>query len=686
MAEQKLVSRLAEQEIEKKERKTLIYSDEEKQQARQLLERLKDSFETMNAPLSEFDGESLITTCTQNRLSANSFLTSIINDGDVRVVTGTTEGKLDSVFNSVFNQNLETDVRAFDEYDLEDYMLGDKLSKIVKRTKQIERDEDFWESALREILTVPAVFIQETMEDEWYYDRVLEEGDWEDLWQFKIPKFKKVGWLRKREAKKVLWTAEQVFLADIRIPMRLFHKQPYVITYRTRTWDDVERIYRNSPRFDYIHPGAAQQQNYKNLVEDSEWRFTKQIKANEVEEIILKSVQGDEMQIWLNGVPMLPVGCPLITTRMKIYDMTMEGGKEIHPKFAYRRPLVSMVKVMQALKDENFRLMILRHRQNIWKPIVTKAKAILSKDMWLPSAITYGVDKSEIETIAGENASETNIDIAMNKMVEAEIEKFINISSIFQGLDSGTKMTAHEVAQRMKQALVGLGASLTGYIRAVRNCDYLRLFNILENMTKPIDTRYNDYLEKSEDVYRTFTIGDADLYDGKIGSEIISFINRPLLKQEKKAVIDQEKQSREEGKPKAFSFIPVDVLLKAKYMFYIDVNVTEKRTSILESEMAKKDLTDSVAFARSVGAQINPDYATEEWSKRVRKIDGRKLFVIPQQQAPQAPGQEIPGGQPPAPGGAPSGAQPPAPAPGPALPPPNPKVGAKQMMQADSMK
>lgn len=663
MAKKALTSRLAQQEEEKKEKEKIKFTKEETDQSRRIRDCMRDSYDQMNQVLDEFDGDSLISTCQQNRLAAVSFLTPILNDGEVRVVTGTTEGKIDSVFNSVFNQNIENNIRAFNENDLEDYRLGDSLTKTVKRTRQIEVDDDINEEILREILSMPAVFIQETMSDEWYYDRVLEEGDWDDLWQFKIPKFKKEGWLRRREAKKVLWTCEQVMLADIKIPMRLFHTQPYVITYRIRSYSNAESVYRHSPRWKNVIPGSANFSEYKGSVESSEWRFSRKLKADEVEEVIYKSVIGDEMQVYLNGVNMLPVGCPYLGTRMKKYDMTMEGGKMIHPKFAYRRPLVSMTKVLQALKDENFRLLVLKGRQDFWKPLIAKTKAVLSKDMWLPSAITYGLDKSEIDVLPGLGGKIGNSDLILNKMIETEVEKFINVSSLFQGIGD-QKRTASEVQQLMKQALIGLGATLTGYVRAMRNCTYLRLYNILENMTKPIDNRYNDHLEKTEDVYRTFSIDEVDLYDGKIGTEVISFVNRELLDAEKKTVLKLEKESRENGKPKAFTFLPVDKLLKTPYMFYVESEITEKKTSMLETEMAKKDIIDTAAFGGQVGLQVNPEYAAQEWGKAVRKVDTRKFFVIPP-----------PGGQP--------GAQPMPPASG-GKPVNTPDMGVQQLMNAGS--
>ncbi len=684
----KLVSQAITKEEKKKNIKKFKRSTEELQQFKEIVQKLTDSFDQMNTPLEAFDGESLITTCQQNRLAGNSFLTPVENDGEVRVVTGTTEGKLDSVFNAVYNQNLEIDVRAYNEYDLQDFQLGDSLTKIVKRSTQIERDDDFWESVLREILTMPACYIQEIVDERWYYDRVLEKGEWEDLWQFKIPQFKKVGYMRRREPKKVLWTCEQVYLANIRLPLRLFQEQPYIITYRTRTWDEVQSVYKNSPRLEYIKPGAPENVNYKNIVDSTEWRFTRGLKDNEVEEIIYKSVVDDEYQVYLNGVNMLPVGCPFFATRMKTYDMCMVGGKEINPKFAYRRPLVSMTKVLQALKDETFRLLVLEARQSVWEPIVTKAKTILSKDMWLPAAITYGVDKSEIESLKSKGATGGNsIEVILNNMVESEIEKFINVSNIFQGISDGQKRTAHEIAQMMKQALIGLGTNLTGFIRAHRDASYLRLYNILENFIKPIDTRYNDFADdsegkedKSEDIFPTFSIDETDLYDGKVGTEIISLINRELLPAEKDKVIELEKKSRDEGNPVSYSFLSVDKLLKTKYIFFIDINITEKKSSLLEAEMAKKDIADSVAFASSIGARVNPEVAAQEWGKNVRRIDTKKFFVIPTAQPEMgAEGAEMPGM-------APDGSVAPnVTAPGPKTPKTD-QMGVKQLMQSDSMK
>lgn len=634
--------------LKKKDRKIYQYEPQEKEQMHLWFERMDRAWEDMNAALEEFDGLSLIQTLQSNRLARNSFLTPVANDGEVRVVTGTTEGKADSVFNAVLNQNIDIEITAFNEFDISDVLLGDSLTKIVRRTGQMENEEDIEAAVLDELITAPSVFIQETNTDEWYYDRLLTEGQWSDLWQFKIPTFEKQGWYRKRQPKKVLWTCDQVFLADMRIPAYLFNTQPYILTYRTRTHEDAQRVYQHSPRWGFVNPGMPQKQEMRGNVSSSEWRFSRKLQANEVEEVIGKSVCDDTMQIWLNGVPMLPVGCPYLGNRFGTYDMTMEIPKEIHRKFAHGRPIVSQTKTLQALKDEDFRLVILERRQQIFQPIVTKAEVILSRDMFLPSAITYGITKDEVQSLVDRSGVVNN---SMQEMIEKEIESFINVSSLFQGLESGGDITAYQAAQQMKQALIMLGHLLTARMRAKRNCTYLRLYNILQNLLDPIDTRFNGYLKKSEDIYRTYSLFDADLHDGAVGTELISFIDRQLLPQEKNEVIAREKKSRAERHPVAYTFLPVEKLKRGVFLFRVSTIFSEKRNSLIEKEMFKKDIIDSIDLGNAVGIPMNPSYITQEWGKRV-KMDPSKLYILPQApvlngggMVPQRMGQKGRGGQ-----------------------------------------
>ena len=613
-------------QAEEKARAYPYSEDEKKQQDIWINQRMEKSWREMTTPLDEFDGMSLIDVCRENNLARNSFLTPIQNDGEVRVVTGTTEGKVDSIFHAVMNQNLELEISTLNQHNIEDALFSDAITDTVKATEQLEMSEDIEAEAMDEILTQPMVYIQDAMSDEWFYDRVLTKGNWDDLWQGKIPEFENRGWYRVQEPRKTIWTADQVFLANMRLPARLFQLQPYIILYRTRPLSELKRVYQHCKNWEFVKGGMPLRQQYRGQITSSDWRFSRSIGGDEGEEIIALSPSGDEEQRWIQGVPMLPVGCPYLANRFGRYNMTMEIFKPIHRNFGPGRPPVSMLRSLQALKDESFRLGILHYRQLIFQPIVTEAQKILSKDMWLPSAITYGVNKNEIHSLIDKQTA--GIDQALQDMIEKEVEKFINVSPIFQGLNSNGQQTATEVANQMKQALLMLGHALVARIRMRRNCGYLRLYTILQSMLEPVQTRYNDFTKKSEEVYRTYSLRDADLPDGAVGTKIISFISRDLLAQEEDRVLEVSKESRLNGNPKSFLFIRADKVRTIPYRFFVNVYATEKRNSLIEKETFKQDIKDSIDLGRVLGIGVNPEYAVQEWSKRV-KVDSRKLYQLP---------------------------------------------------------
>jgi len=605
------------------DKEILQYSKEEKEQVGKIYQVMQDSWSWMNTPQKDFDDQSLIQLVHDCRLRRNSYLEPIHNDGEVRVVTGTLEGKVDSVFNAVFNQNVEAEIRAFNEFDIEDFKLGDKLTKVTWRSGQIEREDDLWEQALDDLLAYPAVFIQEANEEEWFAQQEITEGTWEDLWNFKEVKFTTKKHIKRRKPVKVIWPVDQVMLADPRIPARLIHKQPAIITYRRTSYEEMEAKYGKSPRWKYVRPGNLNQSSVNtDDINGSNWRFGK-LGQGECEEIVYRSLHDNEIQIIVNGVPMAPVGTPF-RRKFFCYDMGMFVLKPIKSNLAYGRSLVMMGKVLQALKDESFRLKILQFRQSIFHPIVTKTAKNLSKDMWLPATITYGVAPTEIGDLMDKQQANVS-DFGMNEMIEREIEAFLNVSAIFQGVAESGNQTASEIAARMKQAMIMLGHALSSYMRMKRDMTYLRLYNILEEFLAPTAKRYNDFTKRNEDVYQTYSISETDIYGGMVGNEIIQFVDRQLLPEEEEESLRLDELAKKAGRPQERTFIDIKKLLAIPYLFYVSVVPKEKRSSLLEREMWKKDFGDALKIGQFLGRQPSPDVALREYAKHT-DIEMEELF------------------------------------------------------------
>ena len=108
-----------------------------------------------------FDGMSYTQDYIANRRAKNSYLRPKKNDGEVRVVGGTTEKKIEVIANELLRINLQPEIRAFDEFDNELYEFGEDMTSLIKRTTQIEKDDAFWQAFIDELISQSAVFIQE---------------------------------------------------------------------------------------------------------------------------------------------------------------------------------------------------------------------------------------------------------------------------------------------------------------------------------------------------------------------------------------------------------------------------------------------------------------------------------------------------------------------------------------------
>lgn len=333
---------------------------------------------------------------------------------------------------------------------------------------------------------------------------------------------------------------------------------------------------------------------------------------------------------------MLPPGTPMRTNGSR-YPLEMYIPKPINENFAYGRSIVMQTRVLSALRDESFRFTILKNKQDIWKPIVTRAKQVLDKEMWLPGMVTYGIDKADISELSTSAISGT--DFGMLDMIESEIEKIVNINPLLQGQSAGSRTTAEEVSQRMKQAMVMIGSILVMYMRAKRNGTYARITNLFENFLEPIDQRANSFMldEKGQaqmdNTYRAFSISNEDMFGSGIGREIIQFMDRDLVQDEVNLVNKIQIDAKQKNKPIKFTFINFKKISKLRQYFYVTVIPKEKRSSALEREMLKKDIMDNITIGEMLGKKPNADYVTSELARRTM-LDPNKLWQPNPQQPP----------------------------------------------------
>lgn len=623
------------QEEDQKNKETRFLSVDEERSRKFYLDRIENAKQQRHIASEFFDDMSYEEDYEYNRQAANSYLRKKNNDAEVRVNTGTTEKKLEVLANKLIAMNLQHEIRAFDEDDLEVESLGQDFSDLVSRTNEIEKDDDMWIEAIYELLTQRAVFVEELFDERTVYDkrrvdRILTNNA-------KPFKFDRVKYTTQMARKRVV-SGLQIFLGDILMPSYLFQFQPYIVKYCRMSYDEARTIFGsfanwNRVKTDNMHEDMQAEQDSTEVP----YRFGI-IGKNDVEVIYVMSYPEDDYQVMIDGQMMFAPGEPL-PWEYPGYNMTMTTLKPMSRTFAYGKPPVASAKTLQALDNETIRMMIFKFRQSLKPPMAMNgAKKVYSRDIWDPGSVTYGLRKENFEKLIDHDGI-TNSEFSMYDLINKKIEEFIGVSDTAQGIDPAARTTATQILQQQKAALENVGLAVGAVMRLKRDLTYLRLFNILENYTKSVKMVMNPFSKKIEDVFRRFTVFDSNFDDGKSGKKIVQFMNRDLQLQEEDSIMQKEMEQETLGNQVRIRTINVKKLREIPLTWYVVINSQERKGSALDKVMFQDQLNQAMVIQKASGGekQINWDEQTNRFE---RTWGTTKMFkkVAPSQINGGAPG------------------------------------------------
>lgn len=596
-----------EEEITKKEKEILKLDSDQVDRLSLCWQKIRHARDQRNQPRREFDDMTYEQDYFYNKDAGNAYLPKKKNDDEVRVNTGTIEKKVEVLINEVMAMNLQPEGQVYDKDDNEIRNLGQDMVDIVKRTNQIEKDDDFWIEFLKELLTQRAVFIQEMDTVQNYY-----------------------GTSCRRPEKKLI-SGLRVYLGDINIPARLFQTQPYVVLYTRRTYTEAETVYGKWERWKYITPGSS-----SGSAENPFGYRLNSIDDEEVEELHVINPITNEYDIIINGIPMMekPTECPWNITHDRRYNMIMVVIKPLDTDFAYGKQPVASAKFLQGIKDETIRLLIRKMRQAIEPPIGTKKGKIYSKDIWAAGAVTQGVGKDDF-SILTDHQGVTQSEFNMYNLIETKTAEFIGAGSLGQGISEIGEQTATEVQQLQANSVKNLFLIIAAYSRAKRDTTYLRIYNLLENFMSP-QRRYVDKVtEKLNDIYSKFTINNIIFENGKKGKKIVQFVDRPITREEKENIYAYEQKEESLGRPVRIRAINVKELKAIPLFWNIVVNSQPREGSQLEKVLFKDKLTQAFGIQNASQGQKQVN-----WDKMADDMEStwhaRDLF---KKEAPQQMGR-----------------------------------------------
>jgi len=610
---------------------TLNLSPEQLKRHQAFIQMCRDAKMQRDQNYDFFDGMTYEDDYYSSQKASYAFLRPKLNDDEVRVATGATEKKLEVISNDVLSMNLGEEVIAYDSADNELKNLGADMMDVVKRTNDMEKDDDFWQSWLRECLTQRAVFFEEVDEYQIYNYRTEVPLSPDGISKKAITVNKE---RIHHKARKRLISGLRIYLGDMFVPARNFQTdQPYICVYAQRSYTATKQIYGKWSRWQFVKPG-------RNTDENSPMYYRMEdVSEHLVEEIRIIDPVNNEYYVILNGVPMMEESTPLWYDVLpdRRYTISMTTIKEVDSEFAYGKSPVSSAKMFQALTEEGIRNMIIKWRQSFAPALgVNSDNAhLISKDIFTAGAVTQGLKQDDVFLINPENKGVTNSEFNMYELINKETEKFMGVGDLAAGIAPSGEQTASEIQTLQANAVKNLGHIVAAYMRAKRDAPYLRIYNLLENFVKPTSRYVNPVSNVIQSVYEKFTVNEAVFSDGKRGKKIVQFTDRNMTDFEKDAVFGFEMQEENAGRPIRFRTINIKELAKINVFWHVVVNQQRAEGSALDRIMFQDQLNQAVALSEVTGRKISDAKPIEEFAQRWQAPGWFQEAGAEQTQAPE---------------------------------------------------
>jgi hypothetical protein len=635
-------------EVEQPKVEDISYKQKETEYLEFLKKRLKNARDERENNRPEFNQRPYSMRYKDNMEKAFNLTEPLKNPEDTSVNTGTIRGKVETIVAAILNLNFKPEVRAYDKEDIEDEVIGEAATLMIKKSDILEDWDAKKILAFWEMTSQGNVFLEECYVDEFRMDK--KKVKFEDITEKSFKSFDP-----KKAVKEIFSGCKRNLIPGIQmypgsISKSSIEEQPFIFTREIIDYQTAQSLYGEWPRFKSV-PRVL-----KETQPESIWFLDTILKENQVEVIKYQDKWNDEYQILLNGVMMLPVGFPM-PWEYGEYNIVKGDLEPNHGFFFYSKGLVEKSKFEQEVYDEMFRLAVLSTQKKFMPPIANQSSSNLTKNDFLPGKVLNDVDPAKIGIVGGPYGV-TNDELAMLNLMREVIDGK-SVKSIVQGGSASGQQTATEITALMQQAKQQLGLIIKGFENFHRKAGLIRLYNILENWTKPLENKLDDVKGKIIAKYRTITM-DEEIQGKGMGTKMVRMTEEVKPSHELYAEENGLEYPEQEGnpqsilemkgkpkksvvkKPKRILELNPKELRNVKYSWFIEVTPAESDTSLI----AKAQFEQSLMGAMQMWPQLLASAEIQEKWARYNKMspDVFKQSTPP----PQAqPGMPTPQGMPP---------------------------------------
>lgn len=595
------------------------YSPAELAYRSDLIMKLNLARDMRDRPHPELDGMTYIEYYESNRKKDLSYLPPKTNKQDVRIVTGTTREKDTTILTALLNMNLQPDVTAFDTADLIVNGLGDNMSDMVKKSREIEDWLEKRSIIYREMVSQGDVFVEEIYREDFRNVPTSEltwDPDKDSISNFSIrERLQKV--FEGCESRMV--NGKKVYLGNIREPF--IKNQPLVALLNIYPRTKAENIYGTWERWKYVPYNVDTITYFDDGTTYKDWNLVWLNDKDKVCEIKVFLPSINRFMIFLNGVMMLPINYPL-TAIAPTGELPMSQGKnEPISDFSYSKSQPSKTKIDQEVLDEVIKLMIEKTRQSFKPPKGSRGKKVYSRNIFSAGQITYDMPEGELfDIIPGGPQGVTQPEFSFYQLIKGNIDEK-TASPQFSGDPSQGDQTATETVELKNQQMMKLGLVLDGVVNLERSMTWHRIHNICVHWTKKIDGRYEDTANGINDQFKNFSM-NTTVDNGAAGVKMFRFTTGmyPDIKDHEH---EEDQLSKKHGKPVRIVYMNPEILRSMKYRWYIIINPTPKTNDKLSQVLFIQNLNEAIQLFGP--DSLNLDYAKQRFAVLCNE-DYNKLF------------------------------------------------------------
>jgi hypothetical protein len=561
--------------------------------------RMSDMRDHRETPYAQFDDMSYSNWDNRNIKADMSYIPPAKNKGDTRIVTGMTREKDNTLLSTALSFNFDGNVIA---YNLEDEIIdevGENIEDLVVKTREMEDYESKRPIYYRSMISRGTTYVMEMWNEVWGYEKELnaEYGKGQVTgvdWNERLVKLYERCESKLLDPKKVFLGSMFEFFIQNQQDLAVVEILPYDTAmglFATwERWKFVPKILRKTQETD-----AADSAMFA-----KDWSMT-DLTENQVEFAIYMRKGTNELCIYLNGVPMLPIktlgknekgawivsGFPLTCISPSGDYPIAKGDFEPVDGFAISRSQPAKLRVEQDVQDEALKLMILGFKQGRWPAMVNNSGRVLTRQNFMPANITDDIGKEKVFQLVEGGQGLTQSEFSFYQLLKQGMEEK-SVTAQYEGQSPDQNQTATQTLENKKQQMLKLGLALDGITRFERDLWYLRIRNFLANGTKASGMEFDKAQNNVKEIFKKFTIEKPNIGKGSKKRKHIEFRSPQEIKQmqEQDPTGDvlheyEAKQGKHLGMEVRHVYIDAPALRNLKAVWYVIIRANDKKDDTL---------------------------------------------------------------------------------------------------------